>query len=804
MWHGLFLLGTVFSITSNSAEDIPGTLTYALNHASPTDSIEYVASSTQNVCFTSSGMIGDPRVKIVLDGGALQFANTLSIENAISIPNPSSYLHTDQYDITILSSIEGELCRKKGQGSLQIGSYSDASFHVEEGSLHLLNGSSDYLVVELDRSCQLNLSEKETPILALLTGSPDSTVLLGNKTLILVNDEGCVYDGVISGEGGLVKSGTSTLRLTAPHAYTGSTTLAEGTLSLAGIGSLHPESRLTLNEGTMFDLSEYGGSYAIAHTIESTPNATVHLGSKTLIFSSANSCHYHGKITGDGPIVKEGTGSLTLSGASTATGPLTVAKGEIVYNGSYHGPIFISPSGKLSGSGTLRAILNNGIFAPGNSIGTSNVTIYEQSPDGILEEEVNGLGDADLIVSSGNAILNGTIQILPEPGTYTAGTQSTIIQASQVIGTFSRLENTDSSKLYQVLYNPTTVEVRLLATNLSGNALSAATSFATLPVFPLSDTALVSEALLADPNFNQLSPSLSASIAYVQASTIRQLDSDLRSHLRKPCTSPQPHCLWLQISGRAEEQQEEYSSDSLGAQLGFDGKVGNSLLLGALLDYTYSLIDAKNSSSQSWLNNITGGLYGALYTPLFAELSILASYNQIRSKRSIEIDTLTRNARSSDNGYSFLCGLTLASPPFHKRILAITPYAHVDYILSYQPSYTESGAEALDLHIDSKAAQFIDTEIGLYFSTCYQHFEPQLKVAYANQTPLSNGNYKATFADGDTPFSTTEMNPTRNLFVGGLSFRVPFTHATFYLGYDLLVGSGYLSQEGLFEFSSCF
>ena len=76
-------------------------------------------------------------------------------------------------------------------------------------------------------------------------------------------------------------------------------------------------------------------------------------------------------FSGVGQIVKLGSGTLTLTGASTCGGK--VSEGTLAVNGSLSGPVLVDLAGLLKGSGTVGPLENNGNVAPGNSIGTLNV-----------------------------------------------------------------------------------------------------------------------------------------------------------------------------------------------------------------------------------------------------------------------------------------------------------------------------------------------------------------------------------------------------------------------------------------------
>ena len=164
------------------------------------------------------------------------------------------------------------------------------------------------------------------------------------------------------------------------------------------------------------------------------------LGSGTLTAGDASNTALAAAISGSGGFVKQGSGTLTLTGASNFTGGTTLNAGVLVVNGSLTSGVTVN-GGMLRGTGTVgNVVANGGVVAPGNSIGTLTVSgNFVQSGGSIYQVEVNAAGQNDRINVAGTATISGaTVQVLAQSGSYARNTTYTILNATGgVSGTYS-------------------------------------------------------------------------------------------------------------------------------------------------------------------------------------------------------------------------------------------------------------------------------------------------------------------------------------------------------------------------------
>ncbi len=138
--------------------------------------------------------------------------------------------------------------------------------------------------------------------------------------------------GVISGGGGLTKSGAGMLILSAADTFTGATNIAAGTLKLSNAGALQ-NSTLNYTAGTLvfdsgvashaFALGGLSGSKAI--TLKDSANNPVALS----LGGNGQDTSYSGALDGPGSLTKLGPGVLSLIGTLSYTGNTNVLDGTL-------------------------------------------------------------------------------------------------------------------------------------------------------------------------------------------------------------------------------------------------------------------------------------------------------------------------------------------------------------------------------------------------------------------------------------------------------------------------------------------
>jgi autotransporter-associated beta strand protein len=200
-----------------------------------------------------------------------------------------------------------------------------------------------------------------------------------------------------------------------------------GSFNGLGAAALEIDTSLIINPVT----NSGGNTFSIGSLTSSSSNAILHggsAGSPNYTIGSLNaSTSFAGKFQGNAMLTKVGTGTLTLTGASTHTGATAVNAGALELNGSFgSSSVSVANAAKISGSGSFGGAVNiasGGIVEP---IGILTTGALNMTAPTLLYDLTNSPTGANDRVVAGSAMitLNGlhTFIFHLQDGDLSAGT----------------------------------------------------------------------------------------------------------------------------------------------------------------------------------------------------------------------------------------------------------------------------------------------------------------------------------------------------------------------------------------------
>ncbi len=614
---------------------------------------------------TISGLSGS-----IVNGGAINF-------------NQSDAAYT--FSTTISGS--GMVAQSAGGTTFLTGdnSYTGATA-VDTGTLTLSGGGS------IAGSSSLALSSGSFDIsgtasgttLQGLTGS--GNVKLGGETLTIDNTANDNFDGVVSGTGGVTKSGSGTLTLTGANIYNGETDIKAGTLAV--VGSLYSTGPVTLSGASAtLDISGDSAGQTIG-ALSGVAGSNVSIGSNTLTFGDAGDTEFAGSFTGTGNLVKQGSGTVVLNGAlsgfagSTAITAGTLEVGDAADAAAgLGGDVTVANGATLRGHGAIGGnVVNDGTVRPGGSIGILTVDgDYTQNSGGTLNIEVTpstvaGTGYDQLQVR-GSASLSGALAVQVDRGTYIVGSQYDILRATGgVSGSFTTASYNPAYAAYitpVVTYSANDVTLELTPTSPSVN-YSNSLAFSSGRIYVASNLAQDASlfAALASPLDNAAGP------AAASGGTDRGY--------------------WLHGLG-SFGHANGYDINEKGYVIGKGFDISPNLVFGLAVSNLYT-------STSDAASSVDGTSFGALgygiYTRDRLIVSASAGVGHLATNISRGLPTLGETAKASSNGAYEAASLRLQYRLGGPECFVI-PYGSASYLHTGTGSAVETGASILDLRYDA-------------------------------------------------------------------------------------------------------
>jgi len=228
-----------------------------------------------------------------------------------------------------------------------------------------------------------------------------------------------VLSGPITGSGGFNTTGAGTVALSNSNNFSGNTSISQGTLQLANAMALqnstvnvNADNGLQFSPGIgTFNVGGLSGSGALA--LSDTNGGPVALAAGG---NNANTT-YSGSIGGNGGLIKNGGGSLTLTGSNSFSGGLTLDPGTVSINGdaALGDPTGIATWGGLSANvifvanSTLQA-LGSFALAPNRNIaiGAGATATFDTSGNTLtIGGPISGPG-ALAVIGSGTLLLTNS------------------------------------------------------------------------------------------------------------------------------------------------------------------------------------------------------------------------------------------------------------------------------------------------------------------------------------------------------------------------------------------------------------
>ena len=525
--------------------------------------------------------------------------------------------------------------------------------------------------------------------------------------------------------------------------------------------------------------------------------------------------------TADGQMTVGNTG--TLKGSGTVTGQTTIGAGGTLSPGNSPGILNFTSSVTQSSGSTLNIDIdgptagNGGGFYSRLSI-TGSGSSYTIAPNAILTPTLRGITPASISEGVTNTYTPpmGSKFVIVQAAGGVSGTFGTLVQPASGLNTGYRFVDTYPTNAVNLYVVPNSyaaigasksVNAGRIASVIDGVRQPTADRGTALGSFySLPDYASVANALQQLSGYSQTSI-VNAAVKGQQAitQTIEERMASLRrdgglsgSDMSTVLFSDAPLSqtggavntimrnanmtdgstpklsdgrTWMmpiyQFSrGTADTNSSGIKTKTIGAVAGSDFTVDSGAIFGGALSYVENSLDSGDKTTNYGLSVYGLRKLGAFY----AAGSIVATYDTFQLSRGIIFSDLSRTANSKVSGYQVNAGGEIGYQQAFGELSA-SPFIGANIKSINRNSFTESGANALDLSLNAYNKFNLNSKVGVRFSY-------KMDVSDYAVMPFTEFAWLHDFAD-----------PTINL--GSNIFATPYTIQGTSYGRDAaLVGAG--------------
>jgi autotransporter-associated beta strand protein/T5SS/PEP-CTERM-associated repeat protein len=829
-----------FTDTLTVAADISGTGT--LSKAGPgililTGNNSFSGGTTVTgglINFSTAANLGSGTV--TLNGGGLQWAsgNTTDMSAQIAIGAGGATFDTGGNNVSFSGALSGAGgITKAGNGTLTL-----AAVNTYVGGTTINGGA---LAVVSDSSLGaagggLTFGGGTLQLLGAFTSARPVALNVAGGT-IDTNGSNATLSGAIGGAGGLTKAGAGTLALSGASTYGGTTNVNAGVLQAAATNAFSAASTFSVGSGATLDLN------GLNQTIGGLAGSgSVTLGA-ALLTAGANNANttFSGTIGGTGGFTKAGTGMLNLTGTNTYSGPTNVNAGTLLVNGSLAGGVTVNSGGTLGGTGRVGTLVSNGgTIAPGNSIGTLTVSGNFTQNGGIYQVETNAAGQSDRLNVTGIATLNGgTVQVLPQSGTYARNTTYTILNAAGgVSGAYSGVTSNfaflvpsltyDANNVYLLLFQSASAfaagaqtanqyavgtvldQVNATATGDLDTVLNALSGLSTQQG-PAALNAISGQQYADFGTTNVQGAALFMNTVGQQMALARgaagggQRQALAQACEVEACDGTSPWSVWASAIGGLGSVAGNGNSSTLtynfgGAAAGIDYRLDPRFLVGLGAGYAAGNQWVDSFMGRGWTDTVSVIGYGSFTQGgFYADALAGYAYSGNQMQRQIQFPGLQRTANGSTGANQFLgqieTGYRIGL--YAPAAASITPFARLQGSTVTQNAFSEWGAGSIGLNVAQQTTNSLRTVFGADLAgviplSSERSLALDLRLGWLHEYADTGRPITAAFAGAPSnAFTVYGATPQRDAAVIGFSAGTTIAEATrLYLRYDGEISTG--------------
>jgi len=263
---------------------------------------------------------------------------------------------------------------------------------------------------------------------------------------------------------------------------------------------------------------------------------------------------------------------------------------------------------------------------------------------------------------------------------------------------------------------------------------------------------------------------------------------------------------WLKPFGSWARQDDRdgvagFDADTGGLIIGADGVVSDRSRLGVAFAYARTHLDGDNDNApqSAEIDSYQAIVYGSYSFEQRTDLNYQIDYgrNQNNGTRTIDFGGLYRKASSDFRGDTLHAGVGVGRSFELTSAAILTPSVRVDYTTLKNHGYTESGAGALNLNIDSDRTEqlLLDADVKLNYKIA-DGWTALANLGAAYDTMNERSALTSSYVGGGAAFTTKGIDPSPWILHAGVGIAMNQGDAVEVTGrYDVEQrDSGFLEQ----------
>lgn len=230
---------------------------------------------------------------------------------------------------------------------------------------------------------------------------------------------------------------------------------------------------------------------------------------------------------------------------------------------------------------------------------------------------------------------------------------------------------------------------------------------------------------------------------------------------RRPVDRDRPNAVYLQALGKSgsldsHDGYDGYDYKTTGLTGGWDRMLGMEFLTGFNFGYAKNRVEYLDTGkSNADVESFNTGLYGTWFRQnWFFEATLSGAYNKSDANRNITF--LGSTAKSDAQGYT-LSGKMDYSYRFAFGSTGLSPCISTEYMQFYQDSYTETGAGAANLSVDSLTNKSLQTGLGI-------KLDHRWRIGQATIIPEVSAMWMHEFINRDRQYNVTMSGAPGTVF----------------------------------------